>query len=135
MAKPPYRPLDAQVSPRFSGLRTFMRLPYTTDLAGVNLAVVGIPFDTATSFRSGARFGPVAVRALSAILAVPPPARHRCLRLPLRGRLRRSTPSSRATRAGALELAAEGLAALLEADVFPLVLGGDHTVSLAELRA
>ena len=45
-----------------------MRLPYVTDLDGVDVAVLGLPFDTATSFRSGARFGPEAIRSASALL-------------------------------------------------------------------
>ncbi len=50
---PRFRPLDAQVIPRFAGVKTFMRLPHVTDLAGVDAAAVGIPFDTGTSFRPG----------------------------------------------------------------------------------
>ena len=46
MSGPPYRPTDAQVIPRFAGIRTFMRAPHVTDLAGVDAAVYGIPFDT-----------------------------------------------------------------------------------------
>ena len=65
---PPYRPIDARVYPRFAGVRTFMRLPHVTDLAGVDAAVYGIPFDTAVTFRPGARFGPEAIRSASALL-------------------------------------------------------------------
>ena len=65
---PHHRPLDARELPRFSGIRTFMRAPHTTDLAGVDAAVYGIPFDTATSYRTGARFGPEAIRSASALL-------------------------------------------------------------------
>ena len=68
MSGPPYRPLDAQVIPRFAGIRTFMRAPHVTDLAGVDAAVYGIPFDTATSYRTGPRFGPEAIRCASALL-------------------------------------------------------------------
>src|SRR6476659_2254433 len=50
---PPYKPLDAQVIPRFAGIRTYMRAPHVTELAGVDAAVYGIPFDTATSYRTG----------------------------------------------------------------------------------
>ena len=35
MSGPPYRPLDAQVIPRFAGIRTYMRAPHVTELAGV----------------------------------------------------------------------------------------------------
>jgi agmatinase len=65
---PPYRPLDAQVIPRFAGIRTFMRAPHVTELPGVDAAVYGIPFDTATSFRTGPRYGPEAIRSASALL-------------------------------------------------------------------
>src|SRR5438270_11663839 len=45
-----------------------MRLPHVTDVADVDAAVVGVPFDTATSFRSGARFGPEGIRSASVLL-------------------------------------------------------------------
>ncbi len=49
--------------PAYSGISTFMHLPHTRDLKGVDMAVVGIPFDSgAASWRSGTRFGPRAVR-------------------------------------------------------------------------
>src|SRR5436853_5168550 len=63
-----HRPLDALKIPRFAGIRTFMRLPHVTDPAALEVAVLGIPFDTATSFRTGARFGPEAIRSLSSLL-------------------------------------------------------------------
>src|ERR671925_516745 len=68
MPEPPYRPLDAQVIPRFAGIRTYMRAPHVTDLAGVDAVVYGIPFDTATSYRTGPRFGPEAIRSASSLL-------------------------------------------------------------------
>ncbi|MEZ4726893.1 MAG: hypothetical protein R3E79_07140 [Caldilineaceae bacterium] len=49
-----YQPLDAMVYPRYSGIRTFMRLPHVTDLRGVDFAVVGVPFDTGGTYRIGA---------------------------------------------------------------------------------
>ena len=50
----------------FSGALSFMRRKYTRELEGVDLAVTGIPFDQAVSNRPGARFGPEAVRRVSA---------------------------------------------------------------------
>jgi agmatinase len=135
MTAPRYRPVDARVSPRFAGLRTFMRLPHTTELEGVNLAIVGIPFDTATSFRSGARFGPAAIRNVSSILR----PYHPLHEVDIFDHLSAIDYGDLGVVPGntvrTLELAAEALEPLLEADVFPLVLGGDHTVTLAELRA
>src|SRR5262249_52369417 len=58
---PMSQPADALASPRFTGPRTFARLPHVEDLAGVDVAVFGMPSDAGTSFRPGARFGPEAV--------------------------------------------------------------------------
>ena len=63
-----HAPVDAMEFPRFSGIRTFMRLPYTRDLEGVDFAVIGAPFDTGATFRVGARFGPEAIRSASVLL-------------------------------------------------------------------
>lgn len=53
----------------YAGALSFCRRMYARDLEGVDLAVVGVPFDTATSNRPGCRFGPRAIRAASAQLA------------------------------------------------------------------
>lgn len=55
--------------PTYAGALSFMRRKYTREFAGVDLAVTGIPLDTATTNRPGARFGPRAVRAASNIMA------------------------------------------------------------------
>lgn len=57
--------LAALASAPFAGPITFARRPQTRDLTDVDLAVVGIPFDLGTSYRSGARFGPRAIREQS----------------------------------------------------------------------
>src|SRR3989442_15682213 len=66
--KPRYGPPDASKAPRYVGVRTFARCPHVTDREGVDVAVVGSPFATATSFRPGARFAPAAIRAGSLLL-------------------------------------------------------------------
>ena len=53
----------------YSGALSFCRRRYARDLAGVDLAVIGVPFDTATSNRPGCRFGPRGIRAAPAQLA------------------------------------------------------------------
>jgi agmatinase len=55
--------------PTYAGVLSFMRRKYTRDLDGVDLAVSGVPLDTATTNRPGARFGPRAIRAASSIMA------------------------------------------------------------------
>src|SRR5215470_8330800 len=71
-----YKPLDAQVIPRFAGIRTFMRTPHVTDLSGVDAIAYGIPFDTATSYRTGPRFGPEAIRSASSLIRPYNPAQN-----------------------------------------------------------
>ena len=56
-------------SQTFSGQLSFLRRAYTQDIAGADLVVSGLPFDLATTFRPGARFGPQAIRAASVQLA------------------------------------------------------------------
>jgi len=53
----------------FGGALSFLRRKYTRDLSGADVVVSGIPFDSATSNRPGARFGPAAIRAGSVLLA------------------------------------------------------------------
>ena len=55
--------------PTYSGALSFMRRKYARELAGVDLAVTGIPFDSATTNRPGARFGPRAIRQASTQLS------------------------------------------------------------------
>jgi len=52
--------------PTYGGALSFLRRRYTRDLKGVDVAVTGVPFDTATTNRPGTRFGPRAIRAASA---------------------------------------------------------------------
>jgi agmatinase len=131
---PHHRPLDAREMPRFAGVRTFMRAPHTTDLAGVDAAVYGVPFDTATTYRAGTRFGPEAIRSASVLLRPYNPALEvnvvDALSIVDYGDLPVSPGDTQRTY-GQVE---EALAPLVEAGVFPLALGGDHSVTLAELR-
>lgn len=51
--------------PTYAGITSFMRRRYSRDLTSVDLAISGVPFDTATTNRPGSRFGPRAIRAAS----------------------------------------------------------------------
>jgi agmatinase len=132
---PPYKPLDAQVIPRFAGIRTYMRAPHLTELAGVDAVVYGIPFDTATSYRTGARFGPEAIRSASALIRPFHPAHGlnvvEALSIVDYGDLPVSPGDTQRTYAQV----EEALAPIVGAAVFAVALGGDHAVTLAELRA
>lgn len=135
MDSPHYQPLDAMVYPRFSGIRTFMRLPFVTDLAGVDFAVVGVPFDTGGTYRVGARFGPEGIRSESVLLRPYNPALEIEIFKYCSGVDYGDLPvtpgylpeSHRQIEAGAKAVFASG--------AIPLFLGGDHSVSLPLLRA
>ena len=53
--------------PTFAGVQSFMRRRFSKDVAAADVVVWGVPFDTATSYRPGARFGPAAIRRASAL--------------------------------------------------------------------
>jgi agmatinase len=130
-----YGPPDASASPRYTGIRTFARCPHVRSPEGVDVAAVGVPFDTTTSFRAGARFGPEAIRSASSLLR----PWHPVLEVDVfAGRSvidygDVDVPPGNAERTA--DQVAEGLRPLVAAGVVPIVLGGDHFVALGELRA
>jgi agmatinase len=132
---PRYGPPDAFEMPRFSGPRTFMRLPYVRDLDGVDVAVVGIPTDGAVVFRSGARFGPEGIRSASVMLRNYNPL----LRVDVVEKLSLvdygDLPTVPGSTANSLERSQAALEEVVGTGVTTLCLGGDHTILLAELRA
>ena len=135
MVPPRYGPPDAANAPRYTGVRTFARCPLVDDPAGVDVASVGIPFDTATTNRPGARFGPEAIRACSIALRPYHPALDvdvfAALSVADLGDLD-VTPGNAERTAGQI---ADGLAPVIDAGTVPIVLGGDHSIVLGELRA
>jgi agmatinase len=128
------KPIDAKVFPRFAGVRTFMRLPHALDLRGIDVAAIGIPFDTATSFRAGSRFGPEAIRSASALLRPFHPVFGIDLIEALAVVDYGDLPVSPGDTERTYAQVEEALAPVVEAGVFPLVFGGDHSITLAELR-
>ena len=132
---PRYGPPDALETPRYSGVRTFMRVPHVRELEDVDVAVVGIPTDDAVSFRSGARFGPEAIRSASVLLRKYNPN----LRVNVAERLSivdwGDAPTVPGYTLESLERTRAAIEEIARAGVTTLCLGGDHTVLLAELRA
>jgi agmatinase len=132
---PRYGPPDAFETPRFSGPRTFMRLPHVRDLDGVDAAIVGIPTDGAVVYRTGARFGPEGIRSASVMLRNYNPI----LGIDVVDRLSLvdygDVPTVPGSTVDSLERSTAALAEVARAGVVPVGLGGDHTVLLAELRA
>jgi agmatinase len=68
MQDAPLGPVDARTVPRYAGPATFARLPRIDEVTAVDVAVLGMPFDSGVSYRPGARFGPAHVRASSKLL-------------------------------------------------------------------
>src|SRR5690349_14938906 len=135
MSRMPSQQRDSSKSPRFAQPATFMRLPHTTDLDGVDVAILGVPFDSGTSYRSGARLGPREVRAQSSLIR---PYSY----------FQKVSPFERLTMVDAgdvdappvgIEAAYAAIDAAVDriagAGVTPLVIGGDHSISLPILRA
>src|SRR5216683_3097655 len=124
---PHYAPEDSLKSPRFTGPTTFARLPHVETLDDVDVAIVGVPFDTGVTYRVGGRFGPNAVRAASVMLRpyntnldVAPFEILSCVDYGdvaiVPGYTERSYVA-------------------IEAGVVPLLIGGDHACTLPHLRA
>src|SRR6185436_14783540 len=62
-----YIPTPGRESPRFSGIKTFFRLPFVPTDADYDVGLVGIPFDGGASYRPGQRFAPTRVREVSSL--------------------------------------------------------------------
>jgi agmatinase len=127
--------LDSGKSPRFAQPATFMRLPHRTDLAGVDVAMLGVPFDSGTSYRSGARLGPREIRSQSSLIR---PYSY----------FQRISPfeTLAIVDAGDVDAPPVGIepayaaidaavTRILDAGAIPLAVGGDHSISLPCLRA
>ena len=132
---PRYGPADSLTSPRFTDPPTFARLPLVKSLQDVDVAVVGVPFDTGVTYRVGGRFGPSAVRAASvllrpyhAVLQVAPFEILSCVDfgdVPIvPGYIERSSAAIEQT-----------VAPIVDEGVIPLLIGGDHACTLPHLRA
>jgi agmatinase len=130
-----YEPADSFETPRFSDVRTFMRLPNTRDLPNADAAIVGAPFDTGATFRAGARFGPEGIRSASHLLRRYNPS----LDVAIFDYLSVIDYGDVPVVPGYIEESyrriEEGLEPIHRAGVPPIVLGGDHSIALPELRA
>ena len=121
--------------PRFAGLGTFARLPELDRVGRADIAVVGLPFDTGTSYRPGARFGPAAIRQGSRLLRPYNPA----LGVSPFAQRQVADASDLAITPFDIDRAVKeieaGIDALAERAPRAVALGGDHTVALPILRS
>lgn len=128
-------PVDASLVPRFAGPATFARLPRIDEVSDVDVAVLGVPFDSGVSYRPGARFGPSHVRESSRLLRPYNPA----LAVAPFGRLQVVDAGDLAVNPFSIDEAVAqieaGARALAERSGRLLTIGGDHTIALPLLRA
>jgi guanidinopropionase len=130
-----HQPVDAAKVPRFAGHSTFMRLPAVETARGLDIALVGIPWDGGTTNRAGARHGPREVRNQSSLMRR---AHH----------VSGIQPFSVANVADVGDLTVNpidlqdslksiesGIRAIVDEGAIPLSVGGDHLTTLPVLRA
>jgi len=130
-----HQPRSSFQSPRFAQPATFMRLPHVTDPKGLDVAIVGVPFDGGTSYRPGARLAPREIRAQSSLIR---PYSY----------FQKVAPFERLNVADVGDIDAPpvsiekcydaveaGIGAIADAGARPIVIGGDHSISLPVLRA
>ncbi len=119
----------------FSGITSFMRQKATRDLSGVDIAIVGVPFDSGTSYRSGARFGPRKLREASLMLWGYNPVLGTApldqLSLVDYGDVEVIPVDIRAT----YDRISAEVEAVISAGVKVITLGGDHSISYPLLKA
>src|SRR4029453_7062459 len=119
----------------FMGIPSFMRLPVSRQLDGVDVAILGVPFDIGTSYRTGTRFGPRKIREASLLVW----GHHSTLHVtPLKklkvvdyGDVSVIPTSIEHTMTAITNMAS----AIIEAGTKLITLGGDHSIALPLLRA
>ncbi|MFC7395434.1 agmatinase [Scopulibacillus cellulosilyticus] len=130
-----YKPKDSSKSPRFCGTRTFMRLEQVRTTDNVDFVIAGVPFDTAASNRTGQRYAPQHIRDFSVLLRPYNPDQDinifdYCSGVDygdidvIPGNIHRT-----------YENIVSELDKILEKSVTPILMGGDHSITLGHLRA
>ena len=121
--------------PRFSHLATFMRSVYRDEPSGLDIAMVGVPFDAGSSFRSGARHGPAQLRDMSRLIRkvnyATQVAPFDICRVADIG----DAPVNPLSIDESLASIQEFFESVAASGALPLAAGGDHTITLPILRA
>ncbi|MBU8878584.1 agmatinase [Bacillus sp. FJAT-29790] len=127
--------MDGQLSPRFCGIKTFMRLPHIKTTEDVDFVIVGSPFDTGGTFAVGTRFGPEAVRSMSTLLKPYHPGLEIDIFKYCSGVDYGDFDVNPGYIDESYQLIEEQLDELVSKKVIPIIIGGDHSVSLPHLRS
>ncbi len=132
-----FLPVPGNVLPRFAGVATFMRLPYLKDFSGkgVDIGLIGVPWDGGTTNRAGARHGPRQIRDLSTMVrnvhqisGIKPFHLCNCADLG-------DTPVNPIDLPDTLQRVEDFFREVHQAGILPLSAGGDHLITLPIMRA
>lgn len=135
MTKTKYVPLNSLEVPRFAEIKTFMRLPNVKTTENIDYAIIGVPFDTGTTYRPGARFAPSAIRDISSLVKPYNVPQKVNVVDQLSGVDYGDIPVIPGFIEESYEKMTEDLRPIVEAGAVPICLGGDHSITLGELRA
>jgi guanidinopropionase len=119
----------------YSGISTFLDLPHREDFEGLDVALIGVPMDLGVTNRSGARFGPRAVRTIERV----GPYSHALDEVP-RAALEAADVGdvpmrSRFSLTDSIEDIEAYYRQIVAAGIIPLSVGGDHSITYPILKA
>ena len=123
--------------PHYAGINTFLKAPYIEDVRQVgnyDVAIVGVPHDSGTTYRPGTRFGPQGIRRISAIYT---PYNFE-LGVDLREQITLCDLGDiftiPANNEKSFDQISKGIAHIFSSGAFPIILGGDHSIGYATVR-
>ena len=123
--------------PHYAGINTFLKAPYLEDVKQVgnyDVAIVGVPHDSGTTYRPGTRFGPQGIRKISALYT---PYNFE-LGVDLREQITLCDVGDIFTIPGnnekSFDQISKGIAHIFQSGAFPIILGGDHSIGFPTVR-
>ncbi len=123
--------------PHYAGINTFMKAPYIEDVNRVgefDVAIMGVPHDSGTTYRPGTRFGPQGIRRISALYT---PYNYE-MGVDLRESIRLCDVGDiftiPANNEKSFDQISKGVAHVFASGAFPIILGGDHSIGFPTVR-
>ncbi len=123
--------------PHFAGINTFMKAPYVENVNEVgryDVAIVGVPHDSGTTYRPGTRFGPQGIRKISALYT---PYNYE-MGVDLREQISICDVGDiftiPANNEKSFDQISKGVAHIFASGAFPIILGGDHSIGFPTVR-
>ena len=123
--------------PHYAGINTFMKAPYIEDVNRVgefDVAIVGVPHDSGTTYRPGTRFGPQGIRRISALYT---PYNYE-MGVDLREQIKLCDVGDiftiPANNEKSFDQISKGVAHVFASGAFPIILGGDHSIGFPTVR-